>query len=322
MQCLLTVILLAFCWRPRLRRLLVGNLLVPWWLRPGPLKPKRMVWQRRRKTKVQFDVAGCKAQGALPSRKKPAWVLAEVLRLAVHLQTPRAIANNFNRLYGQQMTVGKTWVHARCRENAEVIAAMRRGMRGRPPRIVAAKLEWGLDLTLIRTSDGNQHPTIAIIDHGSRALLRIQVLTRKCIWTLLSEFCAACAEHGVPDAVRTDNEAMFTSRLWVSFFKLAGIKRQRTQPKSPWQNGRMERLFGTLKPLLRQLFIPDAAALQGRLHEFTQFYNHVRVHQNLGGLTPAEAWGGQSLNAVRRRYGQGRWIQALDGLMLGYWLRC
>ena len=95
MQCLLTVILLAFCWRPRLRRLLVGNLLVPWWLRPGQLKPKRMVWQWRRKTKVQFDVAGCKAQGALPSRKKPAWVLAEVLRLAVHLQTPRAIAKQF-----------------------------------------------------------------------------------------------------------------------------------------------------------------------------------------------------------------------------------
>lgn len=225
MQCLLTVILLAFCWRPRLRQLLV-NLLVHSWLRLGPLKPTRRVGQRRRKAKLQFDVAGCQAQASLPPRKKPAWVLAEVLRLAAHLRTSRAIACHFNRLHGQRMTVGKTWVHARCKENGEAIAAMRRGVKGKPPRIVPAKLEWGVDLTLVRTSDGCcQHPTIAIIDHGSRALLRIKVLTRKCAWTLLAEFCAACAEHGAPDAVRTDNEAMFTSRLWASFFKIAGIKR-------------------------------------------------------------------------------------------------
>lgn len=164
---------------------------------------------------MQFDAAGCQTQ---PSRKKPAWVLAEVLRLAVHLQTPRSVAQNFNRLDGQRMTVGKTWVHARCRENTEVIASMRRGMKGQPPRVVPAKLEWGMDLSWARTSDGSPHSTFAIIDHGSRALLRIKVLTRKCTWTLLAEFCAACAEHGVPDAVRTDNEAMFTSRLWVSLF--------------------------------------------------------------------------------------------------------
>ena len=212
MQCLLTVILLALRWRARLRQLLV-NLLVHSCLRQGLLKPKRGAWQRCSKAKVRIDVAGgCQAHGALPSRKKPAWVLVEVLQLAVHLQTPRAIVHNFNRLHGQRMTVGKTWVHARCRENAQAIAAMRRGMKGRPPRIVPAKLEWGMDLTLTRTSDGSQHRTFAIIDHGSRALLRIKALSRKCTWTLLSEFCAACAEHGVPDAVRTDNEAMFTGR--------------------------------------------------------------------------------------------------------------
>ncbi len=68
------------------------------------------------------------------------------------------------------------------------------------------------------------------------------------------------------------------------------------------------------------LTIPTASALQERLNEFTTFYNHVRMHQSLDGLTPGEAWSGQDLNAVQRRYGQGRWVQALDGLMLGYWL--
>ena len=181
--------------------------------------------------------------------------------------------------------------------------------------------EWVADLTLIRTRDGGIHTAFAVIDQGSRALMLLKALTRKCAWTVLSEFCAACAEHGSPAAARTDNEGMFTGRLWVAFFKLAGIQRQRIDPGSPWHNGRIERLFGTLKPLLRQLAIPDAAALQGRLHEFARFYNHVRVHHSLGGLTPAEVWSGQNLNAMRHWYGHGRWVQALDGLMQRYWLR-
>ncbi|KQO16491.1 hypothetical protein ASF11_10010 [Acidovorax sp. Leaf76] len=142
--------------------------------------------------------------------------------------------------------------------------------------------------------------------------MRLKVLTLKRAWTVLSEFRGACAEHGSPVVVRTDNEGMFTGRLWVTFFKLTGIRRQRIDSGSPWQNGCIERLFGTLKPLLRQLAILDAAALQVRLHEFARFYKHVRVHQSLGGLTPAEVWNGQDLNAMRRCYARGdgcrRWM--------------
>jgi len=102
---------------------------------------------------------------------------------------------------------------------------------------------------------------------------------------------------------------------------LTGIKRQGIDPGCPWQNGRIERLFGALKPLLRQLTIPTACGLQARLREFAYFYNHVRVHQSLDALTPAEAWSRQVRSTVKRRCGQ--WGgQALDGLLLGYWLRC
>jgi hypothetical protein len=48
---------------------------------------------------------------------------------------------------------------------------------------------------------------------------------------------------------------------------------QRIAVCSPWCNGRIERLFGTLKPLLRQLVIPSKAALQLALQEFTLFYS-------------------------------------------------
>jgi transposase InsO family protein len=96
--------------------------------------------------------------------------------------------------------------------------------------------------------------------------------------------CLAIAEHGPPRALRTDNESMFTSRLWAGALKLAGIGHQRIAPKCPWQNGRIERFFGTLKPVLRQLVLPTSGALQGALDEFAGFYNHARAHQGLSGL--------------------------------------
>jgi hypothetical protein len=100
--------------------------------------------------------------------------------------------------------------------------------------------------------------------------------------------CLAIAQHGKPHKLRTDNEAVLNSWLFNAFLKIVGIQHQTTQKHAPWQNGRIERLFGTLKPLLRQLVIPNGGALQNALDEFRVFYNHVRPHQNLNGLTPAE----------------------------------
>jgi transposase InsO family protein len=88
---------------------------------------------------------------------------------------------------------------------------------------------------------------LGIIDHGSRMVLYLKVLPRKCTWMLLAHVCLAIAKYGVPYAARTDSEAMFTSKTWRLAFKLAGICRQRSRPGCPWENGRIERLFGTLK---------------------------------------------------------------------------
>ena len=83
---------------------------------------------------------------------------------------------------------------------------------------------------------------------------------------------------------------MFNSFVFKSFLRLAGIQKQTTNVHSPWQNGRMERLFGTLKPVLAQLRIVGQGQLQSVLDEFRVFYNHCRPHFNLNSQTPAQAW--------------------------------
>ncbi len=136
---------------------------------------------------------------------------------------------------------------------------------------------------------------------------------------MTSKLSAAIRRYGKPQAVRTDNEAVFTSRVFRLALFLLGVQHQRTGPGCPWQNGRVERFFGTLKAKLDRLAVESFAALNQALGEFCIFYNHVRPHQNLFGLTPAEAWAGANpfAHAPRREY----WFEAWDGLLTGYYLR-
>ena len=134
---------------------------------------------------------------------------------------------------------------------------MRREMRARVPRPCPVGERWALDLTFIPAAGGRCHPVLGIVDHGSRLALRLKVLPTKCTWTLLGHVCLAIAAFGRPRSIRTDNESMFTSKLWRRALKFAGIRHQLSDVGCPWQNGRIERLFGTMKSVLRQ--VPTAA---------------------------------------------------------------
>ena len=112
---------------------------------------------------------------------------------------------------------------------------------------------------------------------------------------------------------------MFCSRLFRGGLALLGIRHQRTDPGCPWQNGRIERFFGTLKAKLDQWSVASVAELGNALVQFRFFYNHVRPHQNLNGYTPAEAWLGTDVFAGKPETEY--WFEAWDGLLQGFYLR-
>ncbi len=190
-------------------------------------------------------------------------------------------------------------------------------MRG--PKPVPRNLVWGLDLTGKATLDGRTRIVLGILEHASRAALWLEALETKSSWTLISKLSAVIRRYGKPRAVRTDNEAVFTSRTFRLALLLLGIQHQRTDPGCPWQNGRVERFFGTLKAKLDRLAVESFAALNQALGEFRFFYNQVRPHQNLAGLTPAESWSGAApfAHPAKREY----WFEGWDGLLSGYYLR-
>ena len=190
------------------------------------------------------------------------------------------------------MTVGKTFVAELVRQHRYQIDIVRKDIKRAKPRAVPKNLVWALDLSGKATLDARTRIVLGILEHASRAALWLEALETKSSWILISKLLAAIRRYGKPQAVRTDNEAVFVSRTFRLALLLLGIRHQRTDPGCPWQNGRVERFFGTLKARLDQLAVDSFEALNGALAEFRFFYNHVRPHQNLAGLTPAEAWAG------------------------------
>jgi transposase InsO family protein len=254
---------------------------------------------------------------------KPAWVKKELIRLKALMPHTgcRGLSNIFNRRFAakRKMTVGKTFVSQLIRQHRYELDIARRHIKNARPRPVPKNAVWALDLTGKGTLDGRTRLVLGILEHASRAALCLEAVENKSSWTLIVKLAEAIRHYGQPRAVRTDNEPVFASRTFRFALALLGIRHQRTDPGCPWQNGRVERFFGTLKSKLDRLAVDSFGSLNGALGEFRFFYNHVRPHQNLAGLTPAEAWAGVDpfAHRAKREY----WFEAWDGLLSGYYLR-
>ncbi|MBL1140426.1 MAG: transposase [Proteobacteria bacterium] len=254
---------------------------------------------------------------------KPKWVKSEVIRLKALMPNEghRKIAFAFNRLYAhkRQMTVGRTFVGYTIRNHQYEIQVLRRKLKHRPPKLIPKNLVWAMDLTGKTDVEKIQHSVLGIIEHHSRACLSLKGILNKSTITLL-RCLLDCIEQfeQKPKIIRTDNEAIFSSRLFRFGLWLLQIKHQRIERACPWQNGRIERLFGTLKEKLNVWEVDSLKSLNHSLHLFQFWYNHIRPHQNLNGLTPAEVWRGK-VDFYRSNKSL-HWFNEWEGLLTGYYL--
>lgn len=193
----------------------------------------------------------------------------------------RTIAHLFNRQWKarKQMTVSKTYVADTCLRHQYLIHEARRKLKHPIPRPIPRNRIWGCDLLTKTDQRGTAHVALAIVDHASRASLRLQWLADKSSLRLLQELVQAVKRYGRPQHLRTDNEAVFVSRLFRFGLWLVGIRHQRIQPGCPWQNGRVEP-------------ITDGHDFAVALYQVRTWYNHDRPHDHLQGRTPAEVWAG------------------------------
>ena len=240
-----------------------------------------------------------------PMQPKPKWVKQEVVRLKALMPQAgcRTIAHTFNRQWKSRrlMTVSKTYVADTCRKHHYLIYEARRMLKHTVPRPMRRNRVWGCDLLTKTDAKGQPHLALAILDHASRVCLRLQQLPNKSSLRLIQELVQVVKRYGRPQFLRTDNEAVFVSRLFRFGLWLLGIRQQRIDPGCPWQNGRVERFIGTVKRELAKESMADARATTQALREIRTWYNHDRPHDHLHGRTPAEVWAGIDIFALQPR---------------------
>jgi hypothetical protein len=147
-----------------------------------------------------------------------------------------------------------------------------------------------------RTRDGIYCYPLTIADQHTRYLLACHGLLSTKGLGVRPVFDRLFRDHGLPNAIRTDNGVPFAttgihglSRLNVWWIHL-GIQHQRIMPAHPEQNGAHERMHKTLKG---EAIRPPRANLSVQQRAFNQFrrvYNDERPHQALQDRTPASLY--------------------------------
>ena len=231
--------------------------------------------------------------GRIRSRKKSEWVENVVIRLKALMpqegcRTIVAAFNARNAHCGD--SVGKRFVAQTLKQQGAAVLRLRQQIRNRKRAQGPRNRFWGMDITF--TSDGSKtSPVFGILDHGTRRLLSLRRLGDRASIGVLHLLLDGIECYGKPRFLRTANESLFNSRLLRFTLWILGTRKQTTDPLRPWQNGRIERLFRTLKeriyPWWQAVGIPDD--IQVEVDTKRHWYNYARPHQSLSGITPAMA---------------------------------
>jgi putative transposase len=158
--------------------------------------------------------------------------------------------------------------------------------------VLASNDLWCIDFKgWFRTGDGRRCDPLTLTDAYSRLLIECRIVppTGEGVFPVVER---AMRELGLPRAIRSDNGHPFASTgaggltpLSLHWVKL-GIRLERIEPGAPQQNGRHERMHGTLKAETAQ---PPAATLeeqQARFDAFRRDFNQNRPHEALNQETP------------------------------------
>lgn len=134
---------------------------------------------------------------------------------------------------------------------------------------------------------------LTVSDYTSRFLIGCEALTNTQTHGAIETFEALFDEFGVPNIIRSDNGAPFSSRSFGGLSQLSvwwmrlGIRPERTDPGCPQQNGRHERMHRTLKQETTRPAAANMLKQQELFDEFKHVYNFKRPHEGLGMVTPS-----------------------------------
>ena len=127
---------------------------------------------------------------------------------------------------------------------------------------------------------------IVIMRHGRRHMVWTNVTANPTAEWIARQVTEAFPWDQAPRYLLRDRDrsygAVFRHRL-----KVMGIRDHPTAPRSPWQNGHVERLIGSIRrECLDHIVVMGEAPLRRTLKAYARYYNEVRTHRSLHKDTP------------------------------------
>lgn len=208
------------------------------------------------------------------------------------------------RLNGEGVTLSRSTIWRILRSAGSIVSQPQKRPRSSWQRFAADRPNelWQSDFTHWMLPDGSDWEIIGWLDDHSRYLLHLSAHRRVSGRTVTDTFEQAAADHGWPTATLTDNGNVYTTRYaggrsprstpnaFETLLALAGIDQRNGRPYKPTTQGKIERLWQTLKKRLAARAPATLTELQTELDEFRTYYNEHRPHRSLGGRTPEFAY--------------------------------
>jgi integrase-like protein len=143
-----------------------------------------------------------------------------------------------------------------------------------------------IDLFVVPTIAFEQLFAFLVLGHGRRRLLWIAVTRNPTAEWLARQITEAFPWDWAPIYVIRDNDRAF-GIAFKDRVRAMGIRDRPISFRSPWQNGYVERLIGSIRrECTDHLIVFNAEHLRRILAKYTTYYNEVRTHVSLGKDAP------------------------------------
>ena len=138
-----------------------------------------------------------------------------------------------------------------------------------------------LDLFVVRTISFDLLYGLVILRHARRRLVSIRVTTNPTAKWIAGQVTDAFPWDEAPRHLLRDRDGAF-GPAYTRRIRAMRIRDHPTVPRSPWQNGHVERLIGSIRrESLDHLIVFDEAQLRRVLRNYASYYNQVRTHLSL-----------------------------------------
>ena len=138
-----------------------------------------------------------------------------------------------------------------------------------------------IDLFVVRTVSFKLLYGLVILRHARRRLVTISVTSNPTAEWIAGQVTDAFPWDEAPRHLIRDRDGAY-GPAYARRIRAMGIRDRPTAPRSPWQNGHVERLIGSIRrESLDHLVVFGEAHLRAVLKVYASYYNKVRPHLSL-----------------------------------------